>query len=148
MRDLLLFRVGSARFAAPLVSVEEALDLEGIAVQAIPGDNPALRGVFALRGALVPLYDPRRPLGVTPAEGGTAMLVRQAAGAARVAIAVDDVEDVLDDVQDEDIRPPTGGADSDGVVRGVVQRGAAIIVIVDLNALVTACRATDGGDHP
>ncbi|MBA3889059.1 MAG: chemotaxis protein CheW [Gemmatimonadaceae bacterium] len=146
MRNLLLFRVGASRFAAPLETVEEALDIDAAAVQGIPGENSALRGVFPLRGALVPLYDPRRALGMAMNAGATAMVIRPPGSSARVALAVDDVEDLLDDVQEGDIRPP-GGGDLDGIVRGVVQRAAGIIVLVDLYALVAACRATDGGDR-
>lgn len=147
MRDLLLFRVGAARFAAPLATVEEALDLESETVQEVPGENAALRGVFTLRGALVPLYDPQRALGSTPADGGAAIVVRPPGGGSRVAFVVDDVEDVLENVPDEDIRPPTGAADPDGIVRGVLHHGAVITVLVDLHALVAACRATDRGDR-
>ena len=146
MRSLLLFRVGETRLAAPLSSVEEALDVEGVAVQAIPGDNPALLGVFPLRGALVPLYDPGAALGIAGSAGATAMVIRPGGGDARVALAVDDVEDLLENVQDGDVRPP-GGGDLDGIVRGVVHHAAGIIVLVDLYALVAACRATDGGDR-
>lgn len=147
MSDLLLFRIGDGRFAAPLASVEEALDLAPESVQTVPGEHEALRGVFAIRGALVPLYDPQRALGASLAGGGTVMVVRPAAGASRVALLVDDVEDVLEAVPDEDIRPPSGAADPDGIVRGVLHRGAAIIVLVDLYALVAACRATDQGER-
>jgi chemotaxis signal transduction protein len=156
MRNLLLFRVGDTRFAAPLASVDEAVDLEPSAVQGIPGVNPALRGVFSLRGALVPLYDPAEPLGVSGSmsggrsgranTGATAMVIRPDGGDARIALAVDDVEDLLDDVQDGDVRP-SGGGDVDGIVRGVVHRDAGIIVLVDLYALVAACRGPGGGDR-
>ena len=146
MRNLLLFRVGDTRLAAPLASVDEALDLEAGVVQAIPGENAALRGVFHLRGALVPLYDPGAALGIAGSVGATAMVIRPGGGDARVALAVDDVEDLLEDVQEGDVRPP-GGGDLDGIVRGVVHRAAGIIVLVDLYALVAACRATDGGDR-
>ena len=135
------------RFATPLANVEEAVDLAPGLVQSVPGDNRMLRGVFPLRGSLVPLYDPERALGMAPATGGTAMVVRPVGGGSRAAIVVDDVDDVLNEVLDEDIRPPSGGADLDGIVRGVVQRDASLIIIVDLYALVAACRATDKGDR-
>ena len=148
MRDLLLFRIGRSRFAAPLATVEETLDLSPDAVQDVPGERVSLRGVFALRGGLVPLYDPPAALGARLDAGGTVMVVRPAAGGSRVGLFVDDVEDVLENVPDADVRPPTGAADSDGIVRGVLHRAGSIIVVVDLNALVAACRSTDRGDRP
>lgn len=146
MPSLLLFRMGDARFAAPLATVEEAVDLDASAVQGIPGENPALRGVFPLRGALVPLYDPAPALGLRAAAGMTAMVVRPQGGDTRIALAVDDVEDLLENVNDGDVRPP-GPGDVDGIVRGVLHGAGGIIVLVDLYALVGACRASGGGDR-
>lgn len=140
--DLLVFRLGPEWFAALLASVEEAVDLAPDAVQPLPDDNPALRGVVALRDALVPVFAPHRALGVESADGATALVVRAGQGAARAAILVDDVEDVLTLTADE-LRAATAGPGD--VVRGVVQRDRGIVAIVDLNALVGACRVTEGG---
>ena len=142
--DLLLFRIGGERFATPLAAVEEAVDLAPDAVQTIPGGAAALRGVFTLRGALIPLYAADRALGVTTAAGETALVVHGRM-ASRVAIAVDDVEDVIA-VRDDEIRDSGRAGEADAVMRGVVQRGTTIIAIVDLDALVAACRATEAGE--
>lgn len=149
-RDLLVFRIGAERFAAPLAAVEEAVDFDGATVQAIPGDNPALHGVFPLRGALVPLYGAERILGVSAAgtdgaTGATALLVR-VGDTGRAAIAVDDVEDLLT-VPVEEVQAAARAGDAEVVVRGVLQREGNIIAIVDLHALVTACRASDGRER-
>jgi chemotaxis signal transduction protein len=134
MADLLMFRVGRELFATELRAVEEAIDLT--AVQQVSGATSALRSVFTLRGSLVPLFSPTEALGVAPTEGATALIVRDDAG--RIAIVADDVEDVLT-VNDGEMRPvPT---DDGGVVRGVVRRGSALIAVVDLDALIAACRA-------
>lgn len=145
-REMLIFRVGSERFATPLAEVDEAVDLAAEAVQPLPDDNPSLRGVFAHRGALVPLFAPRQVLGVRVEEGGTALVIRAGRNGARAAVAVDDVEDVLTFADDE-LRAAGGIGEKDAVLRGVVQRGQAIIAIVDLNALVSACRANDGEER-
>lgn len=143
-RDLLVFRAGAERFATLIGTVDEAVDVDPGTVQPVPADNPALRGVFPLRGNLVPLYGPERVLGIAPPSGTTVLVVR--AGAGRAALAVDDVEDVLT-VADEELRAVASTADAEVVVRGVLHREGNIIAIVDLNALVTACRAGDGRER-
>ena len=138
--DLLLFRVGGELFAAELHAVEEAIDLS--AVQQVPGAAAPVRGVFTLRGALVPLFSPAGPLGVTPGEASTALVVRDAAG--RLAIAADDVEDVMTLGQGE-LRPlPATDARDGGIVRGVVRRGRDLVAVVNLDALIAACRSAGG----
>jgi purine-binding chemotaxis protein CheW len=141
MNDLLLFRIARELFAADLRAVEEAIDLSD--VQQVPGAAHAVRGVFTLRGMLVPLFSPVAVLGVAPIEAATALVLRDAGG--RVGIGVDDVEDVLA-VRPDDVRPLPGREDRDGgVVRGVVRSGPHLVAVVDLEALVAACR---GRHHP
>jgi chemotaxis signal transduction protein len=75
-----------------------------------------------------------------PGEAATALVVRDGGG--RIAIAADDVEDVLA-LDDDELRPVPGGDARDaGVLRGVVRRGSTLIAVVDLDALIAACRAT------
>jgi chemotaxis signal transduction protein len=144
--DLLLFRVGRELFAAELRAIEEAVDLTSVERQQLPGAAGPMRGVFTLRGALVPLLSPARALGVETGEAATALIVRDAAG--RVAIAADDVEDVLT-LHDGELRPvppaasraPSDARDG-AILRGVVRRGAQLVAVVDLDALIAACRGT------
>jgi chemotaxis signal transduction protein len=71
-------------------------------------------------------------------EAATALIVRDAGG--RIAIVADDVEDVLS-LGDGEMRPvPAGNARDAAVVRGIVRRGSDLVAVVDLDALVAACR--------
>lgn len=137
MADLLMFRVGRELFAAELRAVEEAVDLA--LLPQTPGTSPSVRSVLTLRGALVPLFSPAQALGVTPFEATTALIVRDQGG--RIAIVADDVEDVLT-VTPAEVRPVPTDAHDAGVLRGVVRRGANLVAIVDLDALIAACRGT------
>jgi purine-binding chemotaxis protein CheW len=139
--DLLLFRVGRELFATELRAVEEAVDLSDL--PQVPGAAEPVRAILTLRGALVPLFSPAGALGVSPGEAATALVVRDAGG--RIAIAADDVEDVLT-LREGDLRPvPAADARDAGVLRGVVRRGTDLIAVVDLGALIAACR---GASHP
>jgi chemotaxis signal transduction protein len=141
MTDMLLFRVGRELFATELGAVEEAIDLATVEiVHQVPGASSQARGVFTLRGQLVPLFSPATALGVAPEEAATALVVRD--GARRVAIVVDDDDDVLM-LRDGESRPaPAANVRDDGVLRGVVRRGVTLVAVVDLAALVAACRGT------
>lgn len=144
MTDFLLFRVGRELFATELRAVEEAVDLTAVdAVEQVPGTGSPVRRILTLRGALVPLFSPAHALGVVPAEAATALVVRDGRGL--IAIVTDDVEDVLT-VRDGELRPvPVGNARDAGVLRGVVRRGTTLVGVVDLDALVAACRVAS---HP
>jgi chemotaxis signal transduction protein len=144
MTELLLFRVGRELFATELRAIEEAVDLTAVeVVQQVPGTDSPARSIFTLRGALVPLFSPATALGVVPGEAATALVVRDGRG--RIAILADDVEDVLT-LRDGELRPvPAGNGRDAGVLRGVVRRGTTLVALVDLDALIAACRGTS---HP
>jgi purine-binding chemotaxis protein CheW len=137
MADLLMFRVGGELFATDLRAVEEAIDLTSVQQTTVAPTPP--RSVFTLRGALVPLFSPAHALGVSPTEAATALIVRDDAG--RIAIVTDDVEDVLT-VGEGELRPVPTDARDNGIVRGVLRRGTALVAVVNLDALIAACRGT------
>lgn len=135
--ELLLFRVGHERFGLELGAVEEAVDLAGLSVHGVPGNGPAMLGVLSMRGALVPLYSAAVPLRVSGSRHDTALVFRR--GEARVALAVDDAEDVL--VIDLAAVRPAPHAERDAVLLGVLQQGPELIGLVDGAALLAACGA-------
>jgi chemotaxis signal transduction protein len=60
------------------------------------------------------------------------------AGARRVGVAVDDVDDVIT-LDLATVRPSPGTEDPDGVLLGVVRQGNELIAIVDPDAIVATC---------
>jgi purine-binding chemotaxis protein CheW len=133
--ELLLFRVGRELFATPLAAVEEAVELEEI--RAIPEMPASMLGVTDLRGRMIPIYSPARTLGVDLGAAPAAALVVRS-GERRVALAVDDVEDVLD-ADLTTLREAPGSDDADGVLAGVVRHGRMLVAVLDGEALVAAC---------
>ena len=130
----LVFRVGRELFALPLDDVEEAIDINQ--VQHIPEMGPTMLGVITVRGASVPLYAPAVPLGVTGERAKSALIVVTERG--RVALAVDDVDDVLVISPDAIRRSPLDF--SDQVLVGVTRRGRDLIGLLAAPALIAACR--------
>jgi chemotaxis signal transduction protein len=134
--ELLMFRIGTERFAVELSAVEEAIDLPD--VHHVPEMPPAMIGVITVRGALTPVFTPDDALGVRVEHQGAALIFRSARG--RFALAIDDVDDVmtLDLAQ---LRDAPGVDGSDPVVLGVARNESSIVALVDAEALIEACQA-------
>jgi purine-binding chemotaxis protein CheW len=134
--ELLMFRIGTERFAVELSSVEEAIDLPD--VHHVPEMPPAMVGVITVRGALTPVFTPDDALGVRVEHRSAALIFRSPRG--RFALAIDDVDDVmtLDLAQ---LRDAPGVDGSDPVVLGVARNEGSIVALVDAEALIEACQA-------
>ena len=138
---LLVFRVGSERFAVDLVLVDEVIDTPS--VQPIPDAPEGVHGVATVRGELVTIYDPRVVLHVEGRVDGTALLF--ARNGRRVALLVDDVYDATTIAEEEVLRPPGGAsAAADGILVGLIRRDGELIALLDADALLDAVAAGDG----
>ena len=133
--DLLVFRIGRELFAVELVAVEEALDMP--VVHRLPEMSAPMLGVFTLRGGLVSVFAPQAMLGISYEDAAT-VVVFCGAGR-RIALATDDVDDVLT-ADLAGVRDAPGASATDGVLLGVVRRGTDLIALLDAQALVAAHR--------
>ncbi len=134
--ELLLFRVGAELFGLELDAVEEVLDLPEL--HRVPEMPENVLGVFALRGTLVPLYTPDASLGASLRDPVSALVFRT--GARRLALAVDDVDDVLTLPLPALRDVPVTDA-GDGVLAGVARRERDLIGVLDVEALLAQLRA-------
>jgi chemotaxis signal transduction protein len=132
--DLLVFRIGSELFATELRAVEEAV--EGVTARNIPDAPPSMLGIFAIRERTLPMYVLGRVLDLDqPADGEMTLVMRPSA--TRIAVAVDEVDDVYD-VALGDVRPAPAG-EASGLVLGIVWRGTELVTLLDADAVVEAC---------
>lgn len=74
----LIFRMGSASYGTPLLSVREVI--ENRPTQPVPNSAPAFQGVINLRGEVVGIVDLRKVMGITPSES-LAILIFESEGA-------------------------------------------------------------------
>jgi purine-binding chemotaxis protein CheW len=146
---VLVFRVGAERFAVALASIDEVI--ESPELQRMPDAPAHVRGVATVRGELLSIYDPFALLGAPPAPAATAgpgatLVFSRAGGGHRVGLAVDDVYDAMAIDRDE-LRGVPGSDGSDGALLGLVRRGADLIGVLDVEALlgVAAAVSTGGG---
>jgi chemotaxis signal transduction protein len=133
--EYLVFRVGRELFALPLDAVDEAVDIDGI--QRVPEMGAAMLGVISLRDVLVPVYGSAAVLGSAADAHRTALVFVTPRG--RIALAVDDVDDVLSLPPDAVGRPPVDFGDA--LLVGVARRGTDLVGVLDTDILIAACRA-------
>jgi purine-binding chemotaxis protein CheW len=135
--QLLVFRVGQELFAVELIRAEEALDMPEL--HRLPEMPSAMLGVFTLRGALVSVFEPQVVLGVRCQQSATAVVF--SGGGRRVAIATDDVDDVVT-VDLRTVRDAPGSRAKDRALLGIVHGASSFIALLDAEALITAYRST------
>jgi chemotaxis signal transduction protein len=134
--DMLVFRVARELFAVELVAVEEALDMP--IVHRLPEMPPAMLGVFTLRGLLVSVFSPEETLGISYQDAATVVVF--CGGDRRIALAADDVDDVLQ-ADLTTVRNAPGSSTKDGALLGVVRRGEDLIALLDAQSLLAAHRS-------
>lgn len=134
--ELLVFRAAGELFATELRSVEEAV--EGVEARHIPDAPPTMLGIFALRDRTLPMYALARVLGLPEREAAGMTLVMRP-GAVRIAVAVDEVDDVFDASLDA-VRPAPP-PENDATVLGVVWRGDELVTLLDADTIVATCLA-------
>lgn len=140
-QDLLVVRVGSERFAVPLESVDELV--ESPQLRLVPGAPENLLGLFTLGPALLPLYSPAAILGAEATGEHVALVMR--GGRARVALAVDDADDVINVSLADVLDAPRTGRHDD-IVLGVIWNGGDLLTVLDARAVVAsyAALSTEG----
>jgi purine-binding chemotaxis protein CheW len=135
-QDLLVVRIGQERFAVPLESVDELVESPQLRI--VPGAPPALLGLFTMGDALLPLYSPATVLGASPRGEQVALVMR--GGRARVALAVDDADDVISVSLAEVLDAPRTGHHDD-VVLGIIWRDGELLTLLDARAVVASYAA-------
>lgn len=132
---MLLFRVGGELFAVDLGVSEEVLELPEL--YRLAGMGGSALGVFMLRDQLVSVYCPEHALRVRRGEDAGVVLVVRANGR-RIALALDDVEEVIT-VDLSDVKRPSPRDAADGILIAIARHGDALVGVVDVDALATAC---------
>ena len=135
-QELLVVRIGSERFAVPLEAVDELV--EAPALRPVPGAPEPLLGLFTLAESTLPLYSPASILGAEPIGEQVALVMR--GGRARVALAVDDADDVITVSLAEVVDAPRTGHHDD-VVLGVIWHDNELLTLLDARAVVASYAA-------
>jgi purine-binding chemotaxis protein CheW len=143
-QEYLSFRLGSEEYALDISCVREIL--KAPAITEVPRAPDHVLGVILVRGEVIPVYDPRRRLGLPPASPGTgARLVVCDAGEGPAGLLVDAVSQVVRLPPSAiEARPQgIGGIDSE-YLAGIGRERDRLFILLDAAALLRRPAA----DHP
>jgi chemotaxis signal transduction protein len=140
VHDLLVVRVGPERFGIPLDAIEELV--EAPRPRTVPGADGALIGMFPSGERLIPLYSPTPFLGAHLAGPPVALVMY--GGSRRLAMAVDDADDVIR-VSLGEVRDAPRTARTDDFVLGLLHRDGELVAVLDARALTAAFAALGTG---
>lgn len=138
-QKFLTFSLGEEDYGVPILQVHEVVRLDKLI--AIPHAHEHMLGLMDLRGAVIPVVDLKRKLGIR-ADGNSEEQMRAIiveSGKRKVALAVDRVARVVKIAEDSiDQGPPTVRGSRSRHVSGVGKVGDTFIVLLDFHELFSA----------
>jgi len=136
LRELITFRIGEQEFCVDIMSVRE---IRGwTRATSLPQSPDYIKGVINLRGAVLPVVDLRRRLGLGTAEPTPRhVVIVTHIGSRVVGLLVDAVSDILS-VTDEQVQPtPDIGCDMVRTfVRGLLALDGRMISLISLERIL------------
>jgi purine-binding chemotaxis protein CheW len=125
--DVVVVRIADERYAVAAAWVWRVVGTADIAP--VPGAPPILLGVMNLHGEVLPVFDPRRLLGLAPhAPGEAAPVVVLGRDSAELGLAVDAADQVLRLATDQLHAPPDSLApERRELLHGMTQDGVIVL---------------------
>ena len=131
------FYLDNEKYGINVMQVQEVLRVTEIAP--VPGAPEYVLGIINLRGNVVTVIDTRKRFGLAPRElDDAARIVIVESNDQVVGIMVDSVAEVVDlKVSEVEAAPNVGTEDSSRFIQGVASQEGELLIIVDLNKLLT-----------
>jgi len=131
------FRLADEIYGINVMQVQEVLRVSEIAP--VPGAPHYVLGIINLRGNVVTVIDTRIRLGLETAEVTDSTRIVIIEGARHVVgILVDCVAEVVDlPMSEVESAPNVGSDESSKYIQGVASRDGELLILVDLNKLLT-----------
>lgn len=135
----LSFFLGAEEFAIPVSSVREIMGLQDITP--VPKTPPYVRGVFNLRGRVIPVMDMRRKCGLPDIEYTThaciiVVQIKKDGGWAPMGIVVDGVSEVVN-ISLSDTEPmPEFGTERQAYLLGVAKLKDKVKILLDIDRML------------
>ena len=135
--QLVTFRLKDETYGINVMQVQEVLRVSEIAP--VPGAPAYVLGIINLRGNVVTVIDTRIRFGLNSTEpDDTSRIVIIESDQQVVGILVDSVAEVIELQQsDIDSAPSIGSEDSARYIQGVASRDEDLLIVVDLNKLLS-----------
>ena len=137
----IVFRVGNELYGIDIQYVN-AIEKDQDIVR-VPNASSSIKGIINLRGDIIPVYSLRDKFKLPQAPGDTKLIIANLPDM-KLAIEVDEVEEI-DDLQEDEIRDfPSIATNHDTVYFvKVANKAGRIILIIDIHNLLTADEAED-----
>jgi purine-binding chemotaxis protein CheW len=137
--EFLSFKLGGEEYAIDILTVRE---IRAYAPVTRIANTPAyIKGVFNLRGAIVPVLDLRIKMGFPKAEydSFTVVIIIDVFGRS-MGVVVDAVSDVVG-LQSDEIRPapPMPGGLEAAMIRGLAPIEGRMLIVLDIASLMESC---------
>jgi purine-binding chemotaxis protein CheW len=150
-REFLTCRLGGETYGVDILRVQEIRGVDGLT--RVPRVAPYVRGVFNLRGAIVPIVDPGLMFGFRePLDLQRSSIVVLHADRRLVGLAFSGVSDVVALADDEILPPPDIGQQAlAGALSGICVAEGATVLLIDVPRLLEKIRedaASAGGGRP
>ncbi|BCX89218.1 purine-binding chemotaxis protein CheW [Methylomarinovum tepidoasis] len=131
------FRLGEETYGINVMQVQEVLRVSEIAP--VPGAPDYVIGIINLRGNVVTVIDTRARFGLPSKEpDDLSRIVIIESNEQVIGILVDSVAEVVELRSDEiDVAPNMGNEESARYIQGVTSRDGELLILVDLNKLLT-----------
>jgi purine-binding chemotaxis protein CheW len=128
--QLVIFTVAGEKYALPIDRVQEIIRYT--APRPLDGGDDALRGVIALRGSIIPVYDLATRLGLAAGEGRDGAEIVIVEGPEQtIGVVVDDVDEVRT-VPADAIEAVHVGTDA---LTGIARLGDRLVALIDADAV-------------
>lgn len=136
-RQCVTFRLDSETYAIDVMQVREVL--RACEIVPVPGAPAFILGIINLRGNVVTVMDARMRFGLPPAESDdSSRIIILESDDQVIGILVDSVAEVIEiDTRDLEPAPTVGEDDSNRYVEGVVSGDDGLVILVDLNRLLS-----------
>ena len=144
-RQSVTFRLDNEIYGINVMLIQEVLRVTEIAP--VPGAPNYVIGLINLRGNVVTVIDTRMRFGLPPKEidDATRIVIIEVENQT-VGIVVDSVSEVVDvDASEFETAPNVGYDETARYIEGVVSRGEELLILVDLNKLLTEDEWADMG---
>ncbi len=131
------FTLQDETYGMNVMQVQEVL--REIEVAPVPGAPHYVNGIINLRGNVVSVIDARNRFGLEPREStsSTRIIVIEAQQQI-IGILVDSVAEVVDiDLSEIETAPNVGNEETSRYIDGVVSRDDRLLILVDLNKMLT-----------
>lgn len=132
------FQLEYETYGINVMQVQEVLPMTEIAP--VPGSPPYVLGIINLRGNVVTVIDTRMRFGLAgrEADDSSRIVVIEADDGQVAGILVDGVAEVVEIKPNEiDTAPNVGNEDAARYIYGVVSRTQDLLILVDLNRMLT-----------